>query len=156
MRVFKTLFLVLVAVGLFKPAYASTPADFKRVAVVLVLDDDDDAARTVTTVFTTMMAAEKIAQLLDVELTVSDAPISDDVFVFSLKSKDEKALAMKLLDEEGFEVADNVFVVDQGNNYKQLNVQSLPDGTYKFVVSDNEGKEVTSEVVIERGRKVNH
>lgn len=156
MRVFKTFFLVLVAVGLFKPAFASTPVDFKRVAVVLILDDDDDDARTVTTVFTTMMAAEKISQLLDVELSVSDDPITDDVFVFSLKSKTDKELAMKLLDEEGFEVADNVFVVDEGNNYKQLNVQSLPDGSYKFVVSDNEGKEVSSDVVIERGRQVKH
>lgn len=153
MKKLQTLFLVLAMVGMFQTSFASAPTT-KRVAVMLILDDDDDDAKTVTTVFTTFMAAEKIAQLLDVELTVSDSPIADDVFVFSLKSQSEKELAMKLLDEEGFEVADNAFIVDEGNNYKQLNVQSLEDGTYEFVVSDKDGKQTSREIRIERGRQV--
>lgn len=158
MRILKTVFLtLLVFAGASKMVAApTTNDDYKRVAVVLVLDeDDDDDERTVTTVFTTLMAAEKIAKMLDVELNVSNDPIADDVFVFSLKTKEQEQLAFKLLDEEGFEKADNTMLVDEGNNYKSLNVQSLPDGTYKFIVRDDQGAEITRDIVIERGRATN-
>ena len=52
------------------------------------------------------MSAEKVAKVLNVEL-IAESEVNDDVFVFSLKSEDQKALSMKMFDEEGYELAAN-------------------------------------------------
>lgn len=58
---------------------------------------------------------------------------------------------MKMFDEEGYQLAANrVLQVQDGNNYNALNVKSLEDGTYKFQLTDAEGRQKTTTVTINR------
>jgi hypothetical protein len=157
MKNLSTFLFALVATFVVSNAAFAAPVDVKMVAIVLVVadDDDDDDQATVTTVYATLMAAEKVANLLNVELTVSKDNVSDDVFVFALKSEDQKKLAMKLLDEEGAEVGENLFSVEQGANYRTINVANLKDGTYTFRLFDDNGAETSEEFKVERGQRVN-
>lgn len=156
MKSLNTFLLALVAMFVVSTAAVAAPADAKRVTVVFVVadDDDDDDQATVTTMYTTLMAAEKVANLLNVELTVSNESVSDDVFVFALKSEEQKNLAMKLLDEEGAEVGENLFNVEQGSNYRTINVANLKDGTYTFRLFDANGAETSEEFKVERGQRI--
>lgn len=123
----------------------------KMVAVVLIMDDGDDQ-EVISTIYTTLMAAEKVAKVLDIEMIAEDE-VNDDVFVFSLKSEEQKKLTMKLFDEEGYETAAHrILQVEDGNNYNALNVKSLEDGTYKFQLTDAEGREKTTTVTINRNK----
>lgn len=123
----------------------------KMVAVILLLDEGDDQ-QVVATIYTTLMAAEKVAKVLDIELVAEDE-VNDDVFVFSLKSEEQKSLTMKLFDEEGYETAAHrVLRVEDGNNYNALNVKSLEDGTYKFQLTDAKGDQKTTTVTINRSK----
>ena len=156
MKNLATFLLALVATLVVGNTAYATPVDVKMVAIVLVVadDDDDDDQATMTTVYATLMAAEKVANLLNVELTVSKDNVSDDVFVFALKSEDQKKLAMKLLDEEGGQVGENLFTVEQGANYRTINVANLNDGTYTFRLYDDSGAETSEEFTVERGKRV--
>lgn len=145
-------FLVALFVGFSATqAFAATPnAENKMVAVVLLMDNGDDKT-VVSTIFTTLMSAEKVAQTLNIEMIMSDDAIADDVFVFALKSEEQKDLTMKMFDEEGYETAAHrVLSLDKGNNYNALNVSSLEDGTYIFEVQDAEGASMTRKVTVKR------
>ncbi|BDS14032.1 T9SS C-terminal target domain-containing protein [Aureispira anguillae] len=148
----KVLMLVLAMVVTMGSTFANTPAqEDKMVAVVLMMDDGDDQ-QIVATIYTSLMAAEKVAKVLDIEMIAEDE-VNDDVFVFSLKSEEQKKLTMKMFDEEGYELAANrVLQVEDGNNYNALNVKSLEDGTYKFQLTDSEGREKTTTVTINRNK----
>jgi len=148
MRVLMLVLALAVSVG----AYANAPSsEDKMVAVVLLMDNDQDQ-EIVATIYTSLMAAEKVAKILDVELIAQDE-VNDDVFVFSLKSEEQKNLTMKMFDEEGYELAANrVLQVQDGNNYNALNVKSLEDGTYKFQLTDETGAEKTQTVTINRNK----
>ncbi len=123
----------------------------KMVAVVLMMDDGDDQ-QILGTVYTTLMAAEKVAKVLDIEMIAQDE-VNDDVFVFSLKSEEQKKLTLKMFDEEGYETAaHNTLQVEGGNNYNALNVKSLEDGTYKFQLTDEFGAEKTQIITINRDK----
>ena len=123
----------------------------KMVAVILMMDDGDDQ-EVVGTIYTTLMAAEKVAKVLDIEM-IADDQVNDDVFVFSLKSQEQKKLTMKMFDEEGYSLsASRVLQVEDGNNYNALNVKSLPDGTYQFVLTDEKGAEKTKSITINRSK----
>lgn len=135
----------------------STPPDIgtvinqpeKMVCVVLTLENEDDA-QIVATIHTTMMAAEKVAKILNIELAADDE-VNDDVFVFSLKSEEQKNIALQMFDEEGFEIqANREVTVENGNNYNALNVKSMEDGTYIFKLTDESGAELTKKVTINR------
>lgn len=148
MKVLTLLLAMVFCFSAFTPKAEAAPN--KMVAVILLMDDGDDK-KVVTTIFTTLMAAEKVAGIMDVELIASDDPIADDVFVFALKSEEQKELTMKLLDEEGYDLAGhNVMEVEEGSVYKALNVESLDDGTYLFQITDEEGQEINREITIER------
>ncbi|BDS11771.1 T9SS C-terminal target domain-containing protein [Aureispira anguillae] len=121
----------------------------KMVAVVLMMDDGDDQ-EIISTIYTSLMAAEKVAKILEVELIAEDE-VNDDVFVFSLKTEQQKEIALKMFDEEGYELAANrVLKLESGNNYNALNVKTLEDGTYKFQITDETGAEKTTTVTINR------
>lgn len=123
----------------------------KMVAVVLIMDDGDDQ-EVISTIYTSLMAAEKVAKVLDIEL-IAEEEVNDDVFVFSLKSEEQKEIAMKMFDEEGYEMAANrLLKLESGNNYNALNVKTLEDGTYKFQITDETGAEKTTTVVINRNK----
>jgi len=144
--------MILLAMLVSFNSFANAPAsEDKMVAVILLMDNDDDQ-QVVATIYTTMMAAEKVAKILDVELVAEDE-VNDDVFVFSLKSEEQRKLTMKMFDEEGYELAANrVLQVEDGNNYNALNVRSLEDGTYKFQLTDENGAEKTQTVTINRDK----
>ena len=133
-------------------AFAAPAQEDKMVAVVLLMDEGDDK-QVVATIYTTLMAAEKVAKMLDIEMIASDDPVQDDVFVFALKSQEQKDLTMKMFDEEGYELAAHrVMEVTEGSNYRALNVESLSDGTYLFQISDETGAEKTQKVTIQRNK----
>jgi len=147
----RVLMLVLaLVVSISATTYAAPANQDKMVAVVLLMDDGADDQQIVATIYTSLMAAEKVAKVLNIDMVAEDE-VNDDVFVFSLKSEDQKKLTMKMFDEEGYELAANrVLQVEDGNNYNALNVQSLDDGTYKFQLTDETGAEKTKTVTINR------
>lgn len=119
----------------------------KMVSLIILLDTNDDK-QVVATIFTSLAAAEKVSQMMDIELVASDENV-DDVFVFALKSEEQKQVTMKMFDEEGYELsAHRIMQIEEGNNYKALNVESLTDGTYIFQLSDENGNEITRSVKI--------
>jgi len=156
MRNLTTLLLLLVGTVFTSNNAFAAPSGAKTVTIVLVVadDDDDDDQVVFSTMYASMMKAEKIANILQVELAVSKDKIADDVFVFALKSSDQKDLAIKLIDEEGTEVGENLFSVEQGANYRTVNVSSLNDGVYTFRLIDRNGAEISEEFTVERGKRV--
>lgn len=149
----KFLLFTLAMVVAMSSTFAAAPAqEDKMVAIVLMMDDGDDQ-QIVATIYTSLMAAEKVAKVLDIEMIAEDE-VNDDVFVFSLKSEEQRKLTMKLFDEEGYKTAAHrVLQVEDGNNYNALNVQSLEDGTYKFVIEDETGASKTKTIVINKDNK---
>ncbi|MFK7797611.1 MAG: hypothetical protein AB8E82_09165 [Aureispira sp.] len=96
-----------------------------------------------------LMTAEKEAQILDVNFSMSDEPVGNGMFVFSIESPDNKAITLEMFDEEGYNyAANNSFAVNEGNNYKALNVSTLEDGNYLFRLKDDQGKELARTVSI--------
>jgi len=149
----KFLLSILVLALTFNSLFAiEAPAhEDKMVAIVLMMDDGDDQ-EIVATLYTTLMAAEKVAKVLDIEMNAEDE-VNDDVFVFSLKSEEQKNLTMKMFDEEGYELAANrIIQVQDGNNYNALNVTTLKDGTYKFLLTDEKGAERSKMITINRSK----
>jgi len=97
-----------------------------------------------------LMTAQKETQVLDVNFSMSEEAVANGMFVFSIESPDTKELILELYDEEGYNLAaNNSFGVNEGNNYKALNVSSLEDGEYLFRLKDNEGRELARTVNIE-------
>lgn len=149
MRILTFLLALVIGFGATNTFAASPNGENKMVAVVLLMDNGDDR-QVVTTIFTTLMAAEKVASTLNIEMVMSDE-VNDDVFVFALKSEEQKELTMKMFDEEGYETAAHrVLSLDKGNNYNALNVSSLEDGTYIFEIQDAEGNSKTERVTVKR------
>jgi hypothetical protein len=147
MKTLTAFFVLILSLALFTPTAEAAPN--KMVAVILLMDNGDDQ-QVVQTIYTSLMAAEKVAKLLDIEMIAQDE-VSDDVFVFSLKSEDQKKLTMKMFDEEGYELAAHrILEVNEGNSYRALNVESLSDGTYTFKLTDENGAEMNRKVQIKR------
>jgi len=148
----KTLSLLLTCIFTFGTSIPNAEAAPKKMVAVILLMDDGDDKQILTTIYTTLLAAEKVAQTLDIEMTIEDE-INDDVFVFSLKSQEQKNLAMQMFDEEGYEMAaDQVLKVTKGNNYNALNVKTLDDGTYIFKLRDSSGAEMNKKILINRNK----
>jgi len=109
---------------------------------------DADAA-AVMSINQALMGAEKEAQLLDVNFSMSDEPVENGMFIFGIESPDAKNLTLEMFDEEGYEMAaNNKFNVLEGNNYKALNVNSMNNGAYLFRLKDDTGKELVRTVSI--------
>lgn len=95
------------------------------------------------------MSAENVAAQLDVELMMSDEPVGDGVFVFSIETPKTQNLAVQMYDEEGFEMAaNNRISLQEGTNYKALNVKSLEDGQYIFLLKDDYGREMMRKITV--------
>lgn len=133
-------------------AFAAPAQEDKFVLVVVTLaDDNDDDKQVVATIYTTLMAAEKVAKMLDIEMIASDDPIQDDVFVFALKSEEQKELTMRIFDEEGFDnVGHNVLEVTEGSNYRALKVNELENGAYTFEISNENNEVIRKTITIDR------
>lgn len=106
----------------------------------------------IKSIFNTLQGAENEAQQLDVAFSMSDEPVEDGHFVFSIDSEDEKELTFQMYDEEGFDmVAFNKLDINNGKNYRALNVNEFEDGTYIFKLSDASGKELVRRVEVAKG-----
>ena len=150
MKTLTIFFLLISSLTVFIPTANATTN--KLVTIILFMDNENDE-QVVQTIYTTLIAAEKVAKLLDVDLTAQDK-VTDDVFVFSLKTKKQKELTMKLFDEEGYElVAHRIFDVKKGSTYRALNVETLQDGTYTFELSDKMGRSSKKKINIKRKEK---
>lgn len=120
----------------------------ETVAMQQMNQDDADAA-DIMNINSSLMAAEKEAQLLQVRFSMSDEPVENGMFIFSIESPEGKNLTLEMYDEEGYDkVANNKFAVTEGNNYKALNVESMDEGDYLFRLKDDEGRELVRTVNI--------
>jgi hypothetical protein len=123
------------------------------VASAQAMNADDADAQYISNLNAAFMSAEKEAQLLDVEFTMSDEPVENGMFIFGIETKDAKSLKIEMYDEEGYAmVANNNFDITEGNNYKALNVNSLDDGAYTFRLKDDTGKELDRSVTIKTAK----
>ncbi|WMX15225.1 MULTISPECIES: hypothetical protein [unclassified Aureispira] len=119
------------------------------VGTAKAMNSEDADAEAVMNINSTLMGAEKEAQLLDVNFTMSDEPVENGMFIFGIETEDAKNLTLEMHDEEGFAmVANNKFEVTEGNNYKALNVKSLEPGAYNFRLKDDMGKELNRVVQV--------
>jgi hypothetical protein len=113
------------------------------------MNADNADAQAINNMNAALMGAEKEAQLLEVNFTMSDEPVENGMFVFGIETQDAKNLTLEMHDEEGFAmVANNKFDVTEGNNYKALNVKSLEAGSYNFRLKDDSGKELNRVVTV--------
>lgn len=146
-----TLFFVFILSLLILTPKANATTN-KIVTIILFMNNENDE-QIVQTIYTTLIAAEKVAQLLDVEITAQDK-VPDDVFVFSLTTKEQKELTMKLFNEEGYElVGHRVFKTKEGTTYRALNVETLQDGTYTFELTDKRGRSLKKKINVKREEK---
>ena len=119
------------------------------VASAQALEADHEDAHAINDINTAFMSADKEAQLLDVNFTMSDEPVENGMFIFGIETEDAKSLNIEMYDEEGYAmVANNKFDITQGNNYKALNVKSLDNGSYTFRLKDDAGKELNRTVTV--------
>lgn len=147
MKTSTVLFIFILSWAAFSPKANATTN--KLVTIILLMDNEEEE-QVVQTIYTTLIAAEKVAKLLDVELTVQDE-VTDDIFVFSLKTKKQKELTMKLFDEEGYElVGHRTFNTEKGSTYRALNVETLNDGTYTFELTDKTGRSSKKKISVKR------
>lgn len=109
-----------------------------------------EAAELVTSIFNALVAAESAADLLDINLSFSEEAIDNGRFVFAIDAPKAQELNFTLHDEEGFEkFADNSFIISEGNNYKAVNLTSLPAGSYILrLKNQGEGKELVRRINI--------
>lgn len=113
------------------------------------MDASNEDAADVMNIHASLMGAEKEAQVLDVNFSMSDEPVGNGMFIFSIESPESKDLTIEMFDEEGYEMAaNNEFNVTEGNNYKALNVTELQDGDYLFRLKDDYGSELVRTVSI--------
>lgn len=119
------------------------------VASAQAMEADNEDAQAINDINTAFMSADKEAQLLDVNFTMSDEPVENGMFIFGIETEDAKSLNIEMYDEEGYAmVANNKFDITQGNNYKALNVKSLDNGSYTFRLKDDAGKELNRTVTV--------
>lgn len=109
-----------------------------------------EATELVTSIFNALIAAENTENQLAVDFSMSDEPVSEGTFIFGIKSENQQDLTLMMYDEEGFEmVANNSFEIQEGSNYKALNVSDLEPGGYIFKLkNEKDGKELVKRVEI--------
>jgi len=137
------------AVDRFSLADIDVNLDAMETVAMQQMNQDDADAADIMNINSTLMAAEKEAQLLEVKFSMSDEPVENGMFIFSIESPDGKNLTLEMYDEEGYDkVANNKFDVTEGNNYKALNVNSMEEGDYLFRLKDDQGRELVRTVNI--------
>jgi hypothetical protein len=110
---------------------------------------EDQDAMNVMTLNQKLMSTQKKDQSLNLNFSMSEEPIDNGMFVFGIQAEDARKLTLEMHDEEGFTlVANNIFSVNEGQNYKAINVSSLDEGTYNFRIKDAAGRELNRQVNI--------
>lgn len=124
-------------------------ADFKNPELNEVAANAE-AAELVSSIFNSLMAAENTQAQLDVQFLMSEEKVQDGMFLFSIRTQENQDLVFTMYDEEGFGVvANNGFAIDEGDNYKALNVSNIESGTYIFKLKNEKtNKELIRRVEI--------
>lgn len=109
-----------------------------------------EATELVTSIFNALIAAESPASQLDVKFSVSDKPVDNGKLIFTLETPTAQDLTLTMYDEEDFAmVANNKVALNEGNNYRALNVSSLEPGEYIFKLTDDKtSKELVRRIKI--------
>lgn len=98
-----------------------------------------------------LMKAERTIALLDVYFTMDEEPIQGDLFLFQVEAEEAMTLQVELLDEEGIATIPNcTFSHASGSTVYALDVGALENGTYYFLLSDQDRKELNRKVFIDR------
>ena len=93
--------------------------------------------------------AEKEAQL-EIVFTMEDVPVENGMLILGVETNESKSLTVEIYDEEGFEkICRNDFKVEEGNNYKALNVKTMGNGDYVLRLKDDKGNELERKVTID-------
>ena len=83
------------------------------------------------------------------EISGNHGKSKKNLFKIIDKAKEAKALTIEIFDEEGFEMSvSNPINIIKGKNYKALDVETLEDGKYFFLLTDGKGKELVREITI--------
>lgn len=122
----------------------------KNKYIKLFLTNNYDDKETVHLIYTTLMTAEKISSNLNIQLIAQDE-IKDDIYIFNITSEDDKNLTLKMFDEEGYDLtAHRCFEAKSGENLNALNVKTMSDGAYTFILSDDSGNQLKKKITISR------
>ena len=119
---------------------------------MLPLSEDEiaEAQNEVLNNYTQALAsAEKEAQL-EIVFTMEDASVENGMIILGVETDKTKSLTVVIYDEDGFEkISRNEFKVEEGNNYKALNVKTLENGNYVLRLKDDKGNELERKVGID-------
>lgn len=125
--------------------FDATDLDIMEPVGMKVISEED----VLNNIHKNLVAAENEAELLDVKFSMSDEPVENGLFVFGIESPNSKKLIIEMYDEEGYELtANNEFLVEEGNNYKALNVKGMESGGYLFRLKDEKGREINRTISV--------
>ena len=97
------------------------------------------------------MGAEREAQLLDVNFTISDKPLKTSLLVFGIETEYPNNLTLEMFNEESYVMVTNCsFHIEPGNNFNAVDLSILDNGNYTFRLKDNEGKELNRQITIKK------
>lgn len=114
----------------------------------LLSSEDANAIMNLNQLF---MDAEKEAQLLDVNFTMSDAPLKTSLLVFGIETEYTKNLTLEIFSEESYSIIANcTFPIKSGNNFNVVDLSALDNGSYILRLKDNDGKELNRSIFIKR------
>lgn len=121
---------------------------FNKDVEIILLQNHNDDVTLIKCVYASLMAAETVAKVLNVDVVVSET--NSDVIIFSVNSDEQRELAIKIFDEEGFEThANTTTVLQTGRNYRALNVKTIEDGEYIFELSNGDGDVIRKSITIQ-------
>jgi hypothetical protein len=144
----KTIFYLALFAFLNFSFVMPTAESFKNDVQIVVYQQNADDIQIVMTVYTNLFAAQDLAKQLNVNVIVSET--NSDLLFFAINSEEQKELAIKIFDEEGFEtVANTSTKIEIGNNYKAINIKTLEDGAYIFELSNADGESITQKIYVD-------
>lgn len=101
-----------------------------------------------SSIYQTMLSASSTKAQLQLNFSMSDEPVEDGIFIFSIETQEESNLVMEMYDNEGFKLANNTVNLTSGNNYRAVNVRDLNSGDYMFRLKNTEGAELVRSITI--------
>jgi hypothetical protein len=121
------------------------------VCIATLLSSEDADANAIMNLNELLMEAEKEPQLLDVNFTISDAPLKKSLLVFGIETEYPQNLTLELFSEESYAIVANcTFPIESGNNFNAVDLSALDNGSYLLRLKDNDGKELNRSIFIKR------
>lgn len=124
-------------------------ANIVCIATLISLENAD--ANAIMNINQSLMGAEREAQLLDVNFTISDEPLKTSLLVFGIETEYSNNLTLEMFNEESYAMVTNcTFHIEPGNNFNAVDLSILDNGNYIFRLKDNEGKELSRQITIKK------